>query len=37
MPVEQVKQYIRPEDLKLDLCVGKAVDEIKASAVIENA
>lgn len=37
MPVENVKQYILPEDLKLDIAVGKAVDEIKTSAVIENA
>lgn len=37
MPVENVKAYIRPEDLKLDVEVGKAVDEIKAAAVIENA
>lgn len=37
MTVEQIKMYIRPEDLKLDVCVGKAVDEIKAAAVIENA
>ena len=37
MPVETVKQYIRPEDLRLDVAVGKAVDEIKAAAVIENA
>ena len=37
MPVENVKMYIRPEDLKLDVEVGKAVDEIKAAAVIENA
>ena len=37
MPVENVKMYIRPEDLKLDVEVSKAVDEIKAAAVIENA
>ncbi len=37
MPVEQVKIYIRPEDLKLDVCVEKAVEEIKAAAVIETA
>lgn len=37
MPVENVKMYIRPEDLKLDVEVGKAVDEIKAASVIENA
>lgn len=37
MPVENVKAYIRPEDLKLDVQVSKAVDEIKAAAVIENA
>ncbi len=37
MPAETVKQYIRPEDLKLDIEVQKAVDEIKAAAVIENA
>ena len=37
MPVETVKQYIREDDLRLDVAVGKAVDEIKAAAVIENA
>ena len=37
MPVETVKQYIRPEDIKQDVEVSKAVDEIKAAAVIENA
>ena len=37
MPVEEVKKYIRAEDLKLDVAVQKAVDEIKAAAVIENA
>ncbi len=36
MPVETVKQYIRAEDLRLDAAVGKAVDEIKAAAVIEE-
>ncbi len=35
MPVETVKQYIRAEDIKLDVAVGKAVDLIKESAVIE--
>lgn len=35
MPVETVKQYIRAEDIKLDVAVGKAVDLIKDSAVIE--
>lgn len=35
MPVETVKQYIRAEDIKLDVAVGKAVDLIKGSAVIE--
>ena len=37
MPVEDVKKYIRAEDLKLDVAVGKAVDQIKAAAIIENA
>ena len=37
MPAEEVKKYIRAEDLKLDVAVSKAVDEIKAAAVIENA
>lgn len=37
MPVENVKQYIREEDLRLDVAVGKAVDQIKAAALIENA
>lgn len=35
MPVETVKQYIRPEDIKLDVEVGKAVDMVKAAAVVE--
>ena len=35
MPVETVKQYIHAEDIKLDVAVGKAVDLIKESAVIE--
>ncbi len=35
MPVETVKQYIHTEDIKLDVAVGKAVDLIKDSAVIE--
>lgn len=35
MPVETVKQYIRAEDIKLDVAVSKAVDLIKESAVIE--
>ncbi|WP_294478365.1 trigger factor [uncultured Ruminococcus sp.] len=35
MEVEQVKSYIRAEDLKKDLAVGKAVDLIKESAVIK--
>lgn len=37
MPVDDVKKYIRAEDLKLDVAVGKAVEQIKAAAVIENA
>lgn len=37
MPVEDVKKYIRTEDLRLDIAVSKAVDEIKAAAVVENA
>ena len=35
MPVEQIKVYIRAEDLKKDIAVGKAVDIIKDSAVIK--
>ncbi|MGN0601189.1 MAG: trigger factor [Oscillospiraceae bacterium] len=35
MPVEQVKVYIRAEDLKKDIAVGKAVDIIKDSAKIK--
>lgn len=35
IPVEQVKVYIRAEDLKKDISVGKAVDIIKDSAVIK--
>ncbi|ADU24179.1 trigger factor [Ruminococcus albus] len=35
MEVEQVKSYVRAEDLKKDLAVGKAVDIIKDSAVIK--
>ena len=35
MPVEQVKMYIRAEDLKKDISVGKAVDIIKDSAKIK--
>lgn len=35
MPVEQVKVYIRAEDLKKDIAVGKAVDLIKDAAVIK--
>lgn len=37
MPVEQVKMYIHDHDLKEDLAVTKAVEMIKAAAVIENA
>lgn len=36
MPVENVKQYIPADDLKLDTAVGKAVEEIKAAAVVET-
>ena len=36
MPVDTVKQYIRPEDIKLDVGVGKAVDMVKAEAVVEQ-
>ena len=36
MPVDTVKQYIRPEDIKLDVEVGKAVDMVKAEAVVEQ-
>lgn len=35
MPVETVKQYIQPENLKLDVEVGKAADLVKAEAVVE--
>ena len=35
MPVEQVKVYIREEDMKKDVAVGKAVELIKDSAVIK--
>jgi trigger factor len=35
LPVEQVKMYIREEDLKKDIAVGKAVELIKDSAVIK--
>lgn len=35
MDVEQIKNYIRAEDLKKDIAVGKAVDLIKDSAVIK--
>lgn len=35
MEVEQIKQFIRDEDIKKDIAVGKAVDLIKDSAVIK--
>ena len=35
MPVDQIKLYIREEDLKKDVAVGKAVDLIKDSAKIK--
>ncbi|MBO5448132.1 MAG: trigger factor [Ruminococcus sp.] len=35
MDVEQIKMYIREEDLNKDIAVGKAVDLIKDSAVIK--
>ena len=35
MPVETVKQYIRPEDVKLDVQVSKAADLVKNSAVVK--
>ncbi len=35
MDVDQIKTYIREEDLKRDIAVGKAVDLIKESAVIK--
>lgn len=35
MEVEQVKQYIAIEDVKKDVCVGKAVDLIKESAKVK--
>lgn len=35
MDVNQIKMYIRAEDLKKDIAVGKAVDLIKEAAVIK--
>ena len=35
MDVEQIKMYIRSEDLAKDISVGKAVDMIKEAAVIK--
>ena len=35
MSVEQVKTYIREEDVKKDIAVGKAVEVVKDSAVIK--
>lgn len=35
MDVEQIKNYIRAEDLAKDIAVGKAVDMIKEAAVIK--
>ncbi|MBR7008350.1 MAG: trigger factor [Ruminococcus sp.] len=35
MTVDQVKNYIREEDVKKDIAVGKAVDIVKDNAVIE--
>ncbi len=35
MPVEQVKVYIRAEDMKKDIAVGKAVELVKESAKIK--
>ena len=35
MDVDQIKMYIRAEDLKKDIAVGKAVDLIKEAAVIK--
>lgn len=35
MEVEQVKQYIAVEDVKKDVCVGKAVDMIKNAAKVK--
>ncbi|MBQ9375737.1 MAG: trigger factor [Ruminococcus sp.] len=35
MPVEQIKIYIKADDLKKDIAVGKAVDLVKDSAVIK--
>lgn len=35
MPVETVKQYISVDGIKQDVCVGKAVDLVKAEAVID--
>jgi len=35
MTVDQVKNYIREEDVKKDIAVGKAVDIVKDNAVIK--
>ena len=35
MSVENVKQYLRAEDISLDTAVGKAAELVKESAVIE--
>ena len=37
MTVEKVKTYIREEDVKKDIAVGKAVDIVKESAVVKDA
>ncbi|MBQ8623553.1 MAG: trigger factor [Oscillospiraceae bacterium] len=35
VPVEEVKKYFRPEDLKPDVATSKAVEIVKAAAVIK--
>ncbi len=35
VPVEEVKKYFRPEDLKPDVATAKAVELVKAAAVIK--
>ncbi len=35
MEVDEVKKYIRNEDLAKDVCIGKAVELIKSSAVVK--
>ena len=37
LSVEEVKRFINVEDYKMDLCVSKAADIIKESAVVDNS